>query len=401
MSIDAFSQALGGTDLNQMMAAARTKAAALPPVAASPRPAGRTGPTITQTAAQAAATQTAAKDTGTQTAAKDTGTQTAAKDDSFLTFGDILDTINPLQHIPLVDALYRHLTGDTIRPQGQILGGLLYGGLIGGAVATASVLLHEATGIDPEEEILTALLGDSPATPNPTATAAAIPAGKTPAGAIQIATAPPIPLHPAPRTAAPAPAGAPPAQAALPAPPPGRSTADARARQLSASNTNALQQLAMDLAAGGQVGGDAAAPVQGPPGKMPARGTVSPNPAMPAGFYAAGYRGHSRGAAPSPQNGARPAGPANTRLWQPLSLGGQNETGAGAPSQTLAQAPTPAPTPALAQPRPLEQTRPQAPSALPAPQIPPPEMISQLMVRNLDKYQALSRAGAGPNNYIN
>ena len=30
------------------------------------------------------------------------------------TFADFLDIINPLQHIPVLSTLYRHLTGDTI-----------------------------------------------------------------------------------------------------------------------------------------------------------------------------------------------------------------------------------------------------------------------------------------------
>ena len=224
MSIDAFSQAFGGTDWNQMTTAAQKRTAALPP----PPPAHP------------------------QTAAK-----TAGKDDDVLTFGDILDTINPLQHIPLVDVVYRHLTGDTIRPQGEILGGLLYGGLIGGAVATASVLLRETTGFDPEEQIVASLLGDSPsshsgATTTTVAAAAPAPAQTAPAKPVEtvqakpvqsaalqtaqaeprVAASAPIQLHPAPRAAV----GT--QTAALPAAPPAHASAENHARQsLAAGNT--------------------------------------------------------------------------------------------------------------------------------------------------------------------
>jgi len=53
-------------------------------------------------------------------------------------FGDIWDTINPLQHIPIVSSLYRMATGESITPEADILGSTIYGGPIGGAIATVS-----------------------------------------------------------------------------------------------------------------------------------------------------------------------------------------------------------------------------------------------------------------------
>ena len=47
------------------------------------------------------------------------------------TFADMLDVVNPLQHIPLVNIAYRELTGDELSPPGRILGGMLYGGPMG------------------------------------------------------------------------------------------------------------------------------------------------------------------------------------------------------------------------------------------------------------------------------
>jgi hypothetical protein len=55
-----------------------------------------------------------------------------------ISFWDVVDIINPLQHIPIINLLYRELTGDEINGAAQIAGGGLYGGLvgIGGAIVT-------------------------------------------------------------------------------------------------------------------------------------------------------------------------------------------------------------------------------------------------------------------------
>jgi len=60
--------------------------------------------------------------------------------DDGLTFGDVLDVINPLHHIPLVGNVYRKLSGDTIAPAARIGGGALFGGPLGAAVAAATVV---------------------------------------------------------------------------------------------------------------------------------------------------------------------------------------------------------------------------------------------------------------------
>ena len=38
--------------------------------------------------------------------------QTFAEGDDSPSFKDVLDTINPLQHIPIINTIYRELTGD-------------------------------------------------------------------------------------------------------------------------------------------------------------------------------------------------------------------------------------------------------------------------------------------------
>ncbi|MBT5663730.1 MAG: hypothetical protein HOJ06_00205, partial [Rhodospirillaceae bacterium] len=50
------------------------------------------------------------------------GAQSAFFGEDGLTFGDVLDIINPLQHIPVVSTLYRELTGDEISPGARMAG---------------------------------------------------------------------------------------------------------------------------------------------------------------------------------------------------------------------------------------------------------------------------------------
>ena len=72
----------------------------------------------------------------------------AGKDNQSFGFADILDIINPLQHIPVISTLYRKLTGDLMSPTAEILGGALFGGIIGAVTSVADVLWTQATGKD-------------------------------------------------------------------------------------------------------------------------------------------------------------------------------------------------------------------------------------------------------------
>jgi hypothetical protein len=63
-------------------------------------------------------------------------------------FADILDIINPLQHIPVVSTFYRRLTGDQMSPTAEIAGGALFGGLVGAVTSIADVIWTQATGKD-------------------------------------------------------------------------------------------------------------------------------------------------------------------------------------------------------------------------------------------------------------
>jgi len=77
-------------------------------------------------------------------------------DDGF-TFSDFLDIINPLQHIPIVNTVYRAMTGDKIDPGSRLAGGGLFGGPIGLVASLVSGMVEESTGKDPGEHALAAL----------------------------------------------------------------------------------------------------------------------------------------------------------------------------------------------------------------------------------------------------
>lgn len=81
-------------------------------------------------------------------------------DHSFIGFiKDVIDVINPLQHIPVISAIYRHLTGDEIGPMARIAGDTLFGGPIGAALALADIASQQSTGKDIGETIIASLTG--------------------------------------------------------------------------------------------------------------------------------------------------------------------------------------------------------------------------------------------------
>lgn len=65
-----------------------------------------------------------------------------------LTFGDVLDAVNPLQHLPVVGAVYRSITNDQIDPGASLAGGIIYGGPIGLASAAINNAIEEHSGND-------------------------------------------------------------------------------------------------------------------------------------------------------------------------------------------------------------------------------------------------------------
>ena len=79
-------------------------------------------------------------------------------------FDALVDTINPLQHIPVVSTIYREVTGDKMGAPASIAGGALYGGVFGFFSALGNEFLRAVTGHDVGETILSLLQGDAPST---------------------------------------------------------------------------------------------------------------------------------------------------------------------------------------------------------------------------------------------
>lgn len=95
------------------------------------------------------------------------------KPSSFIGFlKNLWDVINPLQHIPVVGAIYRHMTGDTISPAARLVGDTIYGGPVGGGLALADIAYEKVTGKDVGETVIASLTGGQrgKATPSPAAT---------------------------------------------------------------------------------------------------------------------------------------------------------------------------------------------------------------------------------------
>ncbi len=83
--------------------------------------------------------------------------------DSDLSFGDLIDVINPLQHIPVVGNLYRGLTGDTISGPARVAGATLYGGPLGMLAGVVNAIVAEVNDGDPGDTLVAGLMGESPA----------------------------------------------------------------------------------------------------------------------------------------------------------------------------------------------------------------------------------------------
>jgi hypothetical protein len=132
-------------------------------------------------------------------------TRTHAWKDGGPGFHDFLDAINPLQHIPVVSAIYRWLTGDVPGNVAQLAGDTLYGGPVGLATGLFGIAFKEETGKDPGGMAI-ALLGGGSGAPSaaavaPEPPAAPILAADASAGPATPSVAPahpPIPLVKAP-----------------------------------------------------------------------------------------------------------------------------------------------------------------------------------------------------------
>lgn len=83
-------------------------------------------------------------------------------------FKDILDMLNPLQHLPVISTLYRKLTGETIGGVARIIGGAIYGragGIPSMISSIANAIFGAVTGKDLGERIYAAIFGEKKADP--------------------------------------------------------------------------------------------------------------------------------------------------------------------------------------------------------------------------------------------
>lgn len=85
-----------------------------------------------------------------------------AEDDS-PSFGDLLDVINPLQHIPIINDIYREVTGDKIGVGARLVGGALFGGPLGLIGSAINAVMEEATGHDIGGHLIALFKDDQPA----------------------------------------------------------------------------------------------------------------------------------------------------------------------------------------------------------------------------------------------
>ena len=88
-------------------------------------------------------------------------------------FKDLLDIVNPLQHLPVIGSIYRYLTGDEPSGGARIVGDAIYGGPIGFGVGVVSTMLTDGDGRDLGERVLASVFGPRGDSAGPTAVAQA------------------------------------------------------------------------------------------------------------------------------------------------------------------------------------------------------------------------------------
>jgi hypothetical protein len=92
----------------------------------------------------------------------DRRTTDVGNDDEDFGFDDFLDIINPLQHIPILSTVYREMTGESIKPVARIAGDVLFGALTGslllsGIASIVGAAIEQHTGEEPTIQIAQAL----------------------------------------------------------------------------------------------------------------------------------------------------------------------------------------------------------------------------------------------------
>jgi hypothetical protein len=88
-------------------------------------------------------------------------------------FHDLVDIINPLQHLPVIGTIYRYLTGETIGAMPRIIGDTLYGGPVGFVAGLVGASLKQESGKDVGETVIAMVTGDDSVGSSPNANVAA------------------------------------------------------------------------------------------------------------------------------------------------------------------------------------------------------------------------------------
>jgi hypothetical protein len=117
---------------------------------------------------------------------KTASTSTSSDGKSF--WQDVLDVVNPLQHLPVVGTVYRAITGDKMGDVEKVAGDTLYGGPVGLASSLLDVAFEKITGKDFGDTVLslfeggpstTAVAATNTLKPLPSRTATAAPVSLT------------------------------------------------------------------------------------------------------------------------------------------------------------------------------------------------------------------------------
>lgn len=84
-----------------------------------------------------------------------------AEGDDSPSFWDLVDVINPLQHIPVVNKIYQDLTGDKIGVGARLAGSTLFGGPIGLVASAINCAIEAETGKDAGGHLMALFRDDS------------------------------------------------------------------------------------------------------------------------------------------------------------------------------------------------------------------------------------------------
>lgn len=76
-------------------------------------------------------------------------------------FDTVVDTVNPLQHIPGVSSAYQAATDDTMNPIASMAGGFLFGGPIGLMAGAAQSFLEMVTGKSVAQNVIAMFGGEA------------------------------------------------------------------------------------------------------------------------------------------------------------------------------------------------------------------------------------------------